>query len=205
MQHIDLIPGFPADARAQAAQLFWAAFGGKLGRVMRPEARARSFFERALNPDFAISAVDKHGQLLGIAGFETADGAMTGGTWSDLKGAYGVVGGLWRAPLLSLLERPVEPGVLRMDGICVAPAARGRGVGTALLGAIKIEARRQGLPAIRLDVIDTNPRARALYERQGFVVQGHEDIGSLRHLFGFRHSTRMQFNLLPGAICAGGM
>jgi RimJ/RimL family protein N-acetyltransferase len=40
-------------------------------------------------------------------------------------------------------------------------------------------------------VIDTNARARALYERLGFAAAGEAQIGPLRHIFGFRSATMM--------------
>ena len=82
-----------------------------------------------------------------------------------------------------------------MDGICVDADARGCGLGTALLQAIKDDARAQGKTAVRLDVIDTNPRARALYEREGFDAIGTETLGPFSLIFGFRSSTRMLFRL----------
>lgn len=188
---VRIIPGIPSDQYDRAAALYWAAFGAKLGRIMRPEARALAFFQRALDPGFAISAVRGDGRLMGLAGFKTAQGAMTGGGFRDLVAAYGWAGAAWRALALSPLERPVAAGTLLMDGICVAPDARGQGLGTRLLHAIKSEAAARGLDRVRLDVIDSNPRARALYEREGFVAQRTEDIGPLRHIFGFRSATQM--------------
>ena len=78
-----------------------------------------------------------------------------------------------------------------LDGLCVAAEARGQGIGTLLLDAICAEARLRGYPAVRLDVIDSNPRAIALYQRQGFVTQATARIGPLRWIFGFRASHRM--------------
>jgi hypothetical protein len=40
-------------------------------------------------------------------------------------------------------------------------------------------------------VVDTNARARALYERRGFVVDRTEPIGPLRLIFGFRAAHSM--------------
>lgn len=82
-----------------------------------------------------------------------------------------------------------------MDGICVAPSARGLGVGTALLGEIKKIAVDQGLGEIRLDVIDTNPGAQKLYLREGFKVTRWQNIGPLRHLFGFKKVATMTYEL----------
>ena len=50
---------------------------------------------------------------------------------------------------------------------------------------------RRGYGWVRLDVIDSNWRARALYERQGFLATRTESLGLLRLLFGFSASTTM--------------
>jgi len=187
--------GFPEAQRARAAELFWEAFSGKLGKIMRPEDKALVWIQQVLDPDFAISAVDETGNLLGLAGFKTSKGALVGGGLDDLAASYGWAGALWRGLLLSVLERDVDPDLLLMDGIFVAGEARGRGVGTALLDAIVEEARAQGKTGVRLDVIDTNPRAQALYERSGFKGVGTEETGMFAGLFGFRSVLRMERRL----------
>ena len=55
--------------------------------------------------------------------------------------------------------------------IGVRPEWRGRGIGTALLGALIERARREGVRALSLSVEPDNP-ARRLYERHGFVRRG---------------------------------
>jgi ribosomal protein S18 acetylase RimI-like enzyme len=181
--------GLPEHLRAQAAALYWQAFGQKLGRVMGPDARALRFLHRVIRADHAIVALED-GQLLGLVGFKTPHAAFAGGGFGDMWAVYGV-GALWRAALLRLLERDVDNARFLMDGLCVSEGARGRGVGTALLAAITDEARVRGYGAVRLDVIDTNPRARALYERQGFVAVRTAGLGVLRHVFGFDSATTM--------------
>ncbi len=195
MAALTISPGFSDAERPLAARLYWQAFKGKLGPVMRPTDRALSFFETILDPTFALVARDETGALLGLAGFKTSEGALTGGSLDDLCRTYGWIGGTWRGIVLSVLERELAPDTLLMDGIFVSEAARGRGVGTALLSAIKDEARKRNLSLVRLDVIDTNPRARALYEREGFAPSGTEHTGPFRHIFGFKTSTTMHFRL----------
>jgi ribosomal protein S18 acetylase RimI-like enzyme len=181
--------GLPEVLRMQAAQLYWQAFGQKLGRVMGPDARALRYLHRVIRTDHVIVALDD-GHLLGLVGFKTPEAAFAGGGFGDLWAIYGM-GAIWRAGLLHLLERDVDNARFLMDGLCVAEEARGRGVGTALLDAIADEARARGYGAVRLDVIDTNPRARALYERQGFVAVKTAGLGMLRHVFGFESATTM--------------
>ena len=184
--------GFREDERPRMASLFWEAFRGKLSRVMAPEEKALGFIEAVLKPDFALVARDPGGTLLGAAGFKTAEGGLVEGGLRDMMCAFGRWGGLWRGMLLSVLEREVETGIFQMDGIFVTEEARGRGVGGALLEAIADEAVRCGSKAIRLDVIDSNPRARALYERRGFEAVGEEHTGPFRWVFGFAKATRME-------------
>jgi ribosomal protein S18 acetylase RimI-like enzyme len=177
--------------REMACRLFWDAFRQKLGPVMKPEAKALAFLSRVMRSDHAISAVGEDGRLLGIAGFKTANGAFIGGGLSDLRAVYGIWGGMWRGVLLDMLERDLEDGTLLMDGIFVDPIARGQGIGAALLDAVAKRALDSGLAKVRLDVIDTNPRAKALYERQGFRATGTMNMGPLRYLFGFNAATTM--------------
>ncbi|WP_296417071.1 GNAT family N-acetyltransferase [Pseudooctadecabacter sp.] len=183
--------GFDDRERDQIAGMYWQAFGSKLGRVMGPDKRAIAFVREVLDPAHALCARDDAGALLGVAGFKTIKGALVGGDWSDIRRHYGYAGGVWRTLLLSLLERDTENARFLMDGIFVSDGARGQGVGTCLLEAIYREAIGRGFAEVRLDVIDTNPRARALYLREGFVDAGDHRLGPLRYIFGFERATTM--------------
>jgi ribosomal-protein-alanine N-acetyltransferase len=74
------------------------------------------------------------------------------------------------------------PGALGKDGgsadvltIAVTQASWGKGIGSALLGALIDEALRRRCAAVFLEVRKDNPRARGLYLRRGF-----EEIGVRR-------------------------
>jgi ribosomal protein S18 acetylase RimI-like enzyme len=54
----------------------------------------------------------------------------------------------------------------------VAPEARSRGIGAALVDEVVAWARGRGLRRLVLDVGEHNTPARALYERRGFVATG---------------------------------
>ena len=183
--------GIPDGAEAEAAALYWDAFGEKLGIAMGPRKKGLAYILRVLDPSHAISAVDDSGALLGVVGFKTYNGALVGGDYSDITAIYGHFGGLWRAGLLSLLDRDIENKRFLMDGIFVAPHARSQGVGSALLHAIMEEGRTRGYPSLRLDVIDKNTRAKALYERHGFKSLKTSGLGPLKHIFKFQSATTM--------------
>lgn len=183
--------GLPNHLRPQAAELYWHAFGDKLGRVLGPRPLALAYLARVMRSDHCLTARGSDGTLLGIAGFKTAHGTFAGGTRADLVHVYGPLGGRWRAYTLRLLGNDTDTTRFLLDGLCVSPAARGQGVGTALLEAIAAEGRARGYPAVRLDVVDTNERARALYERRGFVLDRTARIGPLRLIFGFNAAHTM--------------
>ncbi len=192
-KEIKIINGFPSHLKRQAATLYFSAFEGKIGGILGRDGRGVDFITSVIDPDHAIAAVNlDETELLGIAGFKTSEGSLVGGVLSDLAAIYGWFGALWRAIPLSLLERELEIDALLMDGIAVTENARGMGIGTKLLNAIFEEARKRKKTEIRLDVIDSNPRAKALYERMGFVDQGTETLGPLKYLFGFSSATKMK-------------
>jgi len=187
--HLQL--GLPDHLRLQAAQLYWQAFGGKLGMVMGPEPRALAFLQRAIRADQVITAVSAQGQLLGIAGFKTPEGSFASGQPADLRAIYGTFGGFWRRQLLGMLSDGVDNERFLLDGLCVDATARSLGLGSALMQAIGEEAERRGYQSIRLEVIDTNWRAIKLYKRLGFQITATQSIGPLHLIFGFKSALTM--------------
>lgn len=171
--------------RPRAAALFWEAFAAKLAVPLGPEPRALRYLAAAFQPGRALCARDGRGKLVGLAGVHVSAGGLVGGTISDLAAVYGWAGALWRGPLLDLLERRPPAGTLLMEGLVVDPDLRGQGIGTALLSAVVAEAEALGLDVVRLDVVEGNDRARALYRRHGFEPVGRTTVGPLRHVFGF--------------------
>ncbi|MEI4473111.1 GNAT family N-acetyltransferase [Frigidibacter sp. MR17.24] len=177
--------GFEEARRAEAAALYWQAFGGKLGRVMAPEARALDYVARVMRPDHAIAARGARGELLGLVGFRSPAGSFVEGGAADLRASYGRIGGSLRAAALAMMTRDTDNQRFLVDGFCVRSDQRGGGIGRALIAALCAEARARGYAEVRLDVVGENIRARALYEREGFVAAGASRSRVSALLFGF--------------------
>ena len=79
-----------------------------------------------------------------------------------------------------------------MDGIVVRADRRGRGIGTKLVFRLFDVALAHNKRVVRLDVVDTNPAARRLYERLGFVELNTEKVPFLRRVMGFSAATTME-------------
>ena len=191
MTGVTLQLGLPEHLRADAARLYWQAFGSKLGVVMGPDDRALRFLTRVIRADQVIIACDATGRLLGIAGFKTPNGSFAAGQPQDMTAIYGAFGAYWRRTLLGWLSDGVDNDHFLLDGLCVDAPARSQGLGSALLRAICAEARLRGYASVRLDVIDSNLRAVNLYKRLGFTVTTHQSIGTLRLVFGFAGAYTM--------------
>ncbi|MFF8838030.1 GNAT family N-acetyltransferase [Streptomyces sp. NPDC015130] len=182
--------GVPEGGAARVAALYWEAFGRKLGPALDPPDKARAFLAAHLHHDRGVTAL-LDGEVAGVAGYRLGGRGLLGGGAGDVLRAYGVLRGLHRVALLALLERSPARGELVMDGIAVAPGHRGAGIGSLLLREIAAVAAEAGCRRIRLDVIDVNPRARALYERHGFVAVRTDRTPYLRDLMGFGAVTTM--------------
>jgi ribosomal protein S18 acetylase RimI-like enzyme len=202
MRESDLLfqRGLPECYRTSAASLYDEAFGPKLSVAVRSDKERLSLLEACLVPEYAIVAMADN-ELAGIAGFRTPEGSFTGGLLSGgpayryLVSRLGLVKGSWAALIFSLYDRKTAPGELLMDGIAVRRDLRGKGIGGKLLDEIARYARENGYDRVRLDVIDTNPRARKLYERKGFRAVKTEEYPYLQWLLGYGGSTAMMLNV----------
>lgn len=94
------------------------------------------------------------------------EGSFVAGAWQgdELVG----IAGITRFEGAKLCHRAL------LWGMYVRPAARGGGIGDALMRFLVAEARAQGIEQVILTVAAENPGARRLYERWGFSVYGTE-------------------------------
>ena len=179
----------------RAAQLYDEAFGKKFRVAIGSQMDRIALLESSFVGGFAVTA-SAGTDLVGLAGFHTPQGSLTGGIdASELLSKLGVVRGLRAIAIFSLYERTSKPGELVMDGIAVHKEYCGRCIGTRLLNGIVNHARENGFGVIRLDVISTNLGAQRLYERNGFPPVRIERFGYLRWLLGFGASTTLEFRI----------
>jgi ribosomal protein S18 acetylase RimI-like enzyme len=192
--------GLPAYLRADAAGLFADAFGDKLRSALPARELMAAALERALRPDRMVVAL-RDGELLGMAGLSAAEGRYHGGViasgdaFAELRALLGLVGAVRAVIGLSMGQHRPERGEHYVDGIAVAPATRGEGIGTRLLAEIRAIALEDGLRWVRLDVVDTNPRAQQLYERLGYRITNVQSFGYLRRFVGFGGMTSMELDV----------
>ncbi len=125
-----------------------------------------------------VARIYDAGLATGVASFETAVPA-----WEDWDAAHldvlrsvavagdAVVG--WTA-VMPVSARECYRGVVE-HSVYVDPAARGRGVGKALLGRLVADAPRHGIWTIQTSIIASNEPSLRLHEAVGFRVVGRRE------------------------------
>lgn len=183
--------GFTADERAGVADLYWQAFRRKLRPAFASDGRGRGIVAASLRADRTLVA-RADGAVVGMCGYRQGGAGAASPTWRLLRAQLSWPAAVRAALVLGVLARSDVEGALVLDGICVGDAQRGRGAGSALLEAAAAHARAEGLRAVRLSVVDTNPRAQALYRRRGFVPVESGSMGALSGVYGFDRYTSME-------------
>jgi ribosomal protein S18 acetylase RimI-like enzyme len=182
--------GFDEYQREQVALIYCHAFERKLTPLVGAADQAAPLIASDLNASCCFVAVDPSEAVLGVAGFQHAGQRLLNFRVQPLMAKYGWFSGLLHYMLAVIFERPADKQFLQMDGIAVSENARGSGVGTQLIDALVTFAGAHGYQGVRLDVVDTNPNARRLYERLGFVAQHSARYPFLRSA-GFESVTTM--------------
>ncbi len=90
----------------------------------------------------------------------------------DIPGSFNVLAMAAGQPVGMASGVPAADGAAELISMWVSPAARGRGVGDLLVGAVEQWARQARAGVLRLAVAQGNPAAVALYQRNGFSWTG---------------------------------
>lgn len=187
----------PAYLRADAATLFEEAFGEKLRTALPATQLMAAALERTLRADSIVVAL-REGELQGMVGLSAAEGRYRGGAiatgdaFAELRALLGLIGAARAVVGLAMGQHRPEAGELYVDGIAVIPAARGQGIGTRLLAEVARIADEDGFRWVRLDVVDSNPRAQQLYARLGYRVTRVQTFRFTSRLVGFGGMTSME-------------
>ncbi len=188
MTELVLQAGFTEAERVQVARLFWTGFAPKLLPAFGSDAeRGCADLARLMRPE-RVTCARVDGALAGICvtpGVLALDRASLRRAVRPLRAARILAG-------LALLDQPPPPNTLMIEAICVDPARRGLGIGTGLLRNAFETAQRQRRRAVRLIVVDSNPRAAALYRREGFVPVGGGSVRPFGRWYGFERWTAME-------------
>jgi ribosomal protein S18 acetylase RimI-like enzyme len=180
--------------RIPVANILYDSLGEKLRPVFGDDERGIECVAAILESDRILLASSDN-EVLGIVGLMFKNLGYMDTSLRILRkylgwGIFRVIFNGW------LLEYQPKKGELYLDTIAVSEQARGHGIGSKLLNTVINFARDEGFSSIKLSVIDTNTRAKSLYERVGFQVVKVEKLPyPWSRTFGFSSAIGMVLEL----------
>ena len=104
----------------------------------------------------------------------------------QIFGFYGLVNGLkviFRGLRFEAIVAPPTKGRVCLHNLGVSPDSRGKGYGQKMIEHFIVNEKKDKTTHVCLDVAATNPRAKLLYQRLGFVVK-QQRLGKLKNKYG---------------------
>jgi GNAT superfamily N-acetyltransferase len=189
-QAIEIQRGLLERYRSRAAELCYEAFRSKFEPILGSAEHGIAILARDLAPELVIAA-SIGDRLVGLVGLECDEGYFFNPRWATFAREFGWIGGLLRCMLFTPFVRHRREGDLTVGALAVDPTMRRKGVGTRLMEAVFDWARERGFRSMSLEVVDTNPDARRLYERLGFAPIKTQELPYPFRRLGFSAVTTM--------------
>ena len=175
----------------RAAELFCDAFERKLRLLLPSKIKGIDLFEKIIIRENAISAIYKN-ECVGIAGLHHGKEGFINPKIKVFIQTVGLIRGLRGYLVFRMMKNTIPDDELRIESFAVMSSSRGKGIGSILLAEVDRIAKRDGYKTISLEVVDTNPDARRLYERKGFIEEKTTNYPILRNIAGFSAVTVMK-------------
>lgn len=189
----------PEALQESAIEVFLDGFDRKIHHLMlkpRDRAQAKRIYRDGADFSSGIYAL-RQGRVVGLLGFHHGRQKFIHLNLSTLNREFGFFGGIARKLSGSVFKdlHPLGKDELRVQVIAVAKGVRGTGAGHRLMGALFALGRARRLARVRLEVVNTNPRAKKLYEELGFASCGVLPYGPIASGAGFSSQHKMKKKL----------
>ncbi len=170
-----IILGFNKKDKMAVSELYTTAFNNKFKNIIGDKKIASSILADGLNPKYCLSAY-QNGSLMGVAGLCLGENCLINIKFKTIIKKLGLFKGIYTAILASIIfkSKDIPADELLLDAIAVHENYRGQGIGSKLIEELFKWSKANGFKAIHLEVVDENPKAKALYERLGFVAISYE-------------------------------
>lgn len=193
---VELKWGIPKGQYRRVARIIYDAFEHKFRYTLGPRDKAIALISSQINDKFALVAL-KDDEIIGIAGARTTEGELVENRLIPLLRTYHIRALRSLVVALPFLLDRKRKGVFELNYLSVTHEARGHGVGTRIIKEFIRYAKSHGFHYVLLDVVDENTRAKALYERLGFITVKHERVPRpWSFLLGFTGVSKMVYPLI---------
>jgi ribosomal protein S18 acetylase RimI-like enzyme len=200
-ESVTLRPARPRDA-GKAAELIYSTGPASFNLVFGSRDKAVSIIRRMFaKPDTIMSfthttVAEFQGRTVGVLVLldRKAERQTQVQSGAELLRIVGPLFLLFRLPIYlrqGRLTEAIPPETLFIADVAVSPSLRGRGIGRLLMEHACRVARREGYPALSLDVTRDNLSAIGFYHRLGYVRTLERTDTWLAHRYGLSGFLRM--------------
>lgn len=189
--------GVPKNQRVTVAEMFHESFGDKYDLMFGDKTKTVAFVSAALDDSKTIVAL-KDGKAVGFSGLHYGGKSFIQSDGREIVRVFGL--GAFKVLLIysmfSFKRAGSDNKELLLETLAVSAKERNKGIGQKLLQFTIDYARSQKFSHIKLDVISTNPKAKSLYERIGFVESNVQKVPfPFNKLMGFDSMIEMAYEL----------
>ena len=172
---VEICFGVPTDQRTRTAKIAFEAFGDFINNLLGSKSEIVTLVAAYLRDDRMLVAL-KGGVVVGCAGLEHSGKGFIKISFREAVRTLGLNAFLIVIFHFVMIFSRASPCQVHVQALAVSEKERGKGIGSKLLEASIDYARSKGFSQVKLEVTDTNPRARRLYERIGFIKTNARNI-----------------------------
>ena len=192
--NIEIADSINKNQRIRAIEIFYDAFEQKIRALIKSKEKAIAIYNKSLKNDQVFYAL-LDGNVVGLIGLQYGNKTFLEFKYGDLRKYFNPLKSYFIHRIYKLTSPKIKDDVLRIDSIAVDKSFRSLGIGTQLINKVFEFAKNKGFKEIILEVINTNPKAKTLYERIGFKEKKIVRYYFLSRSAGFSSEYLMSYKL----------
>jgi len=192
--NIEIADSINKNQRIRAIEILYYAFEQKIRALIKSKEKALAIYNKSLKNDQVFYAL-LDGNVVGLIGLQYGNKTFLELKYRDLRKYFSPLKSYFIYRIYKLTSPKIKDDVLRIDSIAVDKSFRSLGIGTQLINKVFEFAKNKGFKEIILEVINTNPKAKTLYERIGFKEKKIVRYYFLTRSAGFSSEYLMSYKL----------
>lgn len=192
--NIEIADSINKNQRIRAIEILYYAFEQKIRALIKSKDKALAIYNKSLKNDQVFYAL-LDGNVVGLIGLQYKNRTFLEFKYRDLRKYFNPLQSYFIYKIYKLTSPKIKDDVLRIDSVAVDTSCRSLGIGTQLINKVFEFAKNKGFKEVVLEVINTNPKAKELYERIGFKEEKIVRYYFLTRSAGFSSEYIMSYKL----------
>ena len=192
--NIEIADSINKNQRIRTIEILYYAFEQKIRALIKSKEKALAIYNKSLKNDQVFYAL-LDGNVVGFIGMHYENKTFLEFKYRNLRKYFNPLQSYFIYRIYKLTSPKIKDDVLRIASIAVDKSVRSLGIGTQLINKVFGFAKNKGFKEVILEVVNTNPKAKALYERIGFKEKKIVRYYFLTRSAGFSSEYIMSYKL----------